>query len=190
MRVFAKSHFIDDLKHSAAMGRWFRNMSIHCLQLWWCSSGSEPLPDGLKNLMCALVHRDIPVRCWTFTWEAWDPMRTGRLNTGWAPGNQLWYVEGAVDGKVNLFDFFEDFSSWMGGCIWLLGRPRACMNICKSQCLGSDSLCRSCSETLDDILVLTSSKCCLKDSVLSRCTLRWGVLKFQALVVKKLVWFC
>ena len=119
--MFAKSHFIYDLKHSAAMGRWFRNMSIHCLQLWWCSSGSEPLPDGLKNLMCALVHRDIPVRCWTFTWEAWDPMRTGRLNTGWAPGNQLWYVEGAVDGKANLFDLFEDFSFWMGGCIWLLG---------------------------------------------------------------------
>ena len=49
MRVFAKSHFIDDLKHSAAMGRWFRNMSIHCLQLWWCSSGSEPLPDAAPD---------------------------------------------------------------------------------------------------------------------------------------------
>ena len=45
-------------------------------------------------------------------------------------------------------------------------------------------------ETHYDTLVLTSSKCCLKDSVLSRCTLRWGLLEFQALVVNDHVWFC
>ena len=64
-------------------------------------------------------------------------------------------------------------SGWKSCC----RRPRACVDICSVLEAGHAS------ETLDDTLVLTSSKCYLKDSVLSRCALRWGLLEFQELVV-------
>ena len=63
--VFAKSHFIDDLKHSAAMG----TVGGSAVSIAFNCDGV-----AVAQSLCltALVHRDIPVRCWTFTWEAYE----------------------------------------------------------------------------------------------------------------------